>query len=50
MGISNVDLAENLGVTEGAIRYQLKGRAEGRTDRRQFKPSRLDRLQGIIGR
>jgi len=46
--ISNVDLAEQLGVTEGAIRYQLKCQREGRVDGRQCKASRLDPLQAII--
>jgi transposase len=48
LGISNVELADKLGVTEGAVRYQLKCQAEGRLDRRKFKPSRLDPLKGII--
>ena len=48
LGVSNVELAEKLGVTEGAIRYQLKCRAEDRVDRRTVKLSRLDRLQAII--
>jgi len=48
LGITNVALAEKLGVTEGAIRYQLKCQAEGRVDRRKDKRSQLDALEAII--
>lgn len=46
--LSNCAIARKLGVTEGAIRYQLKRKSLGLTDGRKDKPSRLDAYQGVI--
>jgi len=49
VGYSNVEIARRLGVTEGAIRYRLKRRAEGRSDGRKRKTSALAAFSGVIG-
>jgi len=46
--LSNMEIARRYGVTEGAIRYRLKRKAECRGDGRKSKPSQLDRYRGII--
>ena len=45
---SNCEIAQRLGVTEGAIRYWIKRRLSGERDGRQLKPSALDRYHGVI--
>jgi len=45
---SNCEIAAKLGVTEGAIRYQLKRRRSGAVDERTRKPSMLDRYRDVI--
>ncbi|HPR62807.1 MAG TPA: sigma factor-like helix-turn-helix DNA-binding protein, partial [Thermoanaerobaculia bacterium] len=47
-GMSNVEIAERYGVTEGAIRYRLKRLAAGATDRRTERMSGVYRYEGII--
>lgn len=46
--MSNSEIARKFGVTEGAIRYQLKKIAEGREDGRKRRSSQLDRYKEII--
>ncbi|MBU4306438.1 MAG: IS21 family transposase [Candidatus Aminicenantes bacterium] len=46
--LSNAEIARRLGVSEGAIRYQLQRQAQNRSDGRKSKPSGLDRFKGVI--
>ena len=43
-GETNAAIAKRLGITEGAVRYHLKRRAQGKTDGRS-KTSLLEQLQ-----
>jgi transposase len=45
---SNCEIARKLGITEGAVRYQIKRRRSGAVDRRTQKPSMLDRYLSVI--
>lgn len=46
--LSNCEIARKLGVTEGAVRYQLKQAALGLEDGRKNKPSQLDGFMPYI--
>jgi transposase len=45
---SNIQIAEILGVTEGAIRYRKKREASGESDHRKEKPSELIKFTEVI--
>lgn len=47
--MSNVAIAERLGVTEGAIRYRLKRMRAKAVDKRTQRPSRVSEYEGVIG-
>jgi transposase len=46
--MSNTEIARRLGVTEGAIRYQLKKIAEGGEDKRKRRSSQLEEYREVI--
>lgn len=45
---SNCEIADKLKVSEGTIRYRVKGRQSRREDGRKRKPSALDRFRAVI--
>jgi hypothetical protein len=45
---SNLEIAQKMGVTEGAIRYQIKRQESGLADGRKIKDSMLDRYNEIL--
>jgi len=45
---SKLEIARKLGVTEGAVRYQIKRQASGLSDGRKIKDSMLDRYEEIL--
>jgi transposase len=47
-GQNHCEIARTLGVTEGAVRYHLRRRAEGATDGRKDKPFKAEELAGVI--
>jgi len=47
-GQSHVQIARTLGVTEGAVRYQLRRQADPVPDRRRDKPRKADPLAPVI--
>jgi transposase len=49
LNISNVEIAEKLGITEGAVRYRIKRVESGKEDGRTRRSSMLHSYQGIIG-
>jgi transposase len=48
LGISNSEIANKMGVSEGTVRYRIKRFESGAPDRRQDKPSGLDRYHEFI--
>lgn len=48
LGLSNVEIATKLGISEGAVRYQIKRRQSGKHDGRKDKPSQLQRYRDTI--
>ena len=50
IGMSNTDIAEKLGITEGAVRYRIKRNESGKRDGRKNKLSRLQSYRQFIDR
>lgn len=48
LGISNLEIAEKMGISEGAVRYRIKRFKSGATDRRKDKPSGLNSYHDFI--
>jgi transposase len=48
LGLSNVEIATKLGISEGAVRYRIKRHETGRHDGRRDKPSQLEQFRKII--
>jgi len=48
LGISNLEIADKMGISEGAVRYRIKRFKSGATDRRKDKPSCLSRYHDFI--
>jgi len=42
LGISNLEIADKMGISEGALRYQIKRYESGAPDKRKNKKSALD--------
>jgi len=47
-GQNNCEIARTLGITEGAVRYQLKRLSEGREDGRKSRASKADEVAEVI--
>ena len=48
LGLSNVEIAQKLGITEGAVRYRIKRHEAGEEDGRRSRYSQLQHYHGII--
>jgi transposase len=48
LGLSNVEIAQKLGITEGAVRYRIKRHESGEEDGRRSRYSQLQLYHGII--
>jgi transposase len=48
LGLSNVEIASKLGISEGAVRYRIKRHETGRHDGRKDKPSQLEQFWKVI--
>jgi transposase len=48
LGLSNVEIANKLGISEGAVRYRIKRYQSGKPDGRKERQSQLQHYQGLI--
>ncbi len=48
LGISNIEIAQKMGISEGAVRYRIKRHHSGKRDRRKLRGSGLDKYHDFI--